>query len=85
MEGEQRFKLADSDTIQMNYRTVVVLESFIVAGVAVSGLLSKYIVEHGEVGTKGVLVWFETCILNLSNKHNKSLRSILQSMRRGHT
>jgi hypothetical protein len=72
-ESEQRIELKDRDTVQIYY--VFLLGPFIVAvaDVAAAGLLSKYISEHGGVSEQEVLMYSETSIFHLSNRHGKSL------------
>jgi hypothetical protein len=61
----------------MNDATIFVIGLFIVAGLAAAGLLLKYISEHGGVSNQEVSVYFETSVLDLSNRHGESLTSMM--------
>ncbi len=69
---EKRFEFEDSDTVQMDYRTIFVVV-FIVGGVAASGLPSEYTSKHGGVSKQEVLVYSEMSVLDLSNRYDKLL------------
>jgi hypothetical protein len=61
----------------MNDSTIFVIGPFIVAGLAAAGLLLTYLPEHGGVSNQEVPVYFETSVLDLSNRRCKSLRSMI--------